>query len=45
MGNFAVAKKMIEPGEQISMHDFESGVYFFELKSTEGKTVKRVMKV
>ena len=39
-----VLQKMIEPGEQILMHEFDSGVYFFELKSTEGKTVKRVVK-
>jgi len=34
----------IHSGEQVSLKDVETGVYFFEIMTAEGKTVKRVVK-
>lgn len=40
-----VATSIVHSGETVSLENFSAGVYLFELITTEGKTVKRVMKM
>jgi hypothetical protein len=40
-----VAASVVHSGESVSIENLSAGVYFFELITAEGKTVKRVVKM
>ncbi|MBI3240290.1 MAG: T9SS type A sorting domain-containing protein, partial [Flavobacteriia bacterium] len=39
-----IQTQTIQSGEAISLENFQNGIYFFELTTEQGKTVKRVVK-
>ncbi len=43
-GKLIQNRSTIHSGEQVSLANVQTGVYFFELSTSEGKTVKRVVK-
>jgi hypothetical protein len=43
-GKLIQNRSSIHSGEQVSLANVQTGVYFFELSTSEGKTVKRVVK-
>ena len=39
-----IQMQTIQSGESISLENIQNGIYFFELTTEQGKTVKRVVK-